>query len=71
MSSKIAETISGLHEIHAHASHRLEVRKFNDSVQALQKTRVIWNLYRAGVKTATNFFSPFAHDGETEVARIL
>ena len=62
LSNSIAETVSGLHEIHAHGSHQTEARKFLAAIQDLQKIRVTWNLYRFGIKASTNFFnnlSPF------------
>lgn len=62
LSNKIAETVSGLMEIHAHGAHRIEARKFSDAVRDLQKIRVVWNLYRFGIKASINLFnnlSPF------------
>ena len=62
LSNSIAETVSGLHEIHAHGAHQTEARKFLAAIQDLQKIRVTWNLFRFGIKASTNFFnnlSPF------------
>lgn len=57
LSNKIAETINGMQEIHAHGAHHVEALKFSQTVKDLQKIRVIWNLYRFGIKASTNFFN--------------
>ena len=62
LSSKIAESIAGIHEIHGNGAYGIENRKFGAFVNQLEKTRVVWNLYRFGIKVASNFFtnlSPF------------
>jgi len=62
LSSKIAESISGIHEIHGNGAYRIENRKFDRLVDKLLKIRIVWNLYRFGVKVTNNFFtnlSPF------------
>jgi ABC-type multidrug transport system fused ATPase/permease subunit len=56
-SSRIAEAITGIHEIHANASYRFENRKFAKLADKLERIRVVWSLYRFGVKTVNNFFT--------------
>ncbi|GBC63486.1 antibiotic ABC transporter ATPase [Desulfonema ishimotonii] len=62
LSDKIAESVSGIHEIHGNGTYHIEGRKYDRIVDRLRKIRVVWNLYRYGVKTGNNFFnslSPF------------
>jgi len=62
LSSKIAESISGIHEIHGNGSYAIESKKFNRIVDQLYRIRVTWTLYRHAVKVLNNFFnnmSPF------------
>jgi ABC-type multidrug transport system fused ATPase/permease subunit len=56
-SGKIAEAISGIHEIHGNGTYRIERRKFDKMVEHLQKVRVTWGLYRFGVKSTNNLFT--------------
>jgi ABC-type multidrug transport system fused ATPase/permease subunit len=56
-SARIAESISGIHEIHGNGSYRIEGRKYNKLVDRLLKIRIVWSLYRFGVKTANGFFT--------------
>ncbi|UCE54012.1 MAG: ABC transporter ATP-binding protein/permease, partial [Desulfobacterales bacterium] len=61
-SGKIAEAVSGIHEIQGNAAHHIESRKFDSLADKLQKIRITWNLYRQGIKVSSNFFaniSPF------------
>jgi ABC-type multidrug transport system fused ATPase/permease subunit len=57
MSGKIAETVSGIHEVQSNAAHRLESEKFKVVSDLLGKIRVQWNLYRHGIKASTNLFN--------------
>ncbi|MBW2410672.1 MAG: ABC transporter ATP-binding protein, partial [Deltaproteobacteria bacterium] len=57
LSGKIAEAVSGIHEIQGNAAHHIESRKFDFIADRLQKIRIIWNLYRQGIKVGSNFFS--------------
>ena len=62
LSGKIGEAITGIHEIHGNGSYRIENRKYDKMVEALRKVRVVWNLYKFGVKVLNNLFnnlSPF------------
>ena len=56
-SGRIAESISGIHEIHGNGAYRLEMQKFNRLVEQLRKVRVVWSLYRFAVKSTNNFFT--------------
>jgi ABC-type multidrug transport system fused ATPase/permease subunit len=56
-SGKIAEAVSGIHEIQGNAAHRFESRKFDMLANKLMKIRITWNLYRQGMKVSSNFFS--------------
>jgi len=62
MSSKIAESITGIHEIHGNGAYRIENKKFDALVDKQLKIRIVWNLYRFGIKVTNNLFnnlSPF------------
>jgi ABC-type multidrug transport system fused ATPase/permease subunit len=56
-SGKIAEAITGIHEIQGNGAYRIEERKYDRLVDQLRKNRVVWSLYRFGVKTCNNFFT--------------
>ena len=56
-SGRIAEAISGIHEIHGNGTYRIETRKFDKMVERLRKVRVTWGLYRFGVKSTNNLFT--------------
>jgi ABC-type multidrug transport system fused ATPase/permease subunit len=56
-SSQIAESISGIHEIQGNGAYRIENRKLDAMVDRLMKIRIVWSLYRFGVKTANGFFT--------------
>ncbi len=57
LSSNIAESISGIHEIQAHGAFSIERNKFDRIIDRLLKIRIIWSLYRYGIKTLNNFFT--------------
>lgn len=56
-SGKIGEAIGGIHEIQGNAAFGIEQEKFDELATRLQKNRIVWNLYRYGVKTGNNFFT--------------
>jgi ABC-type multidrug transport system fused ATPase/permease subunit len=56
-SARIAESISGIHEIHGNGAYQIEGRKYNRLVDRLLKIRIVWSLYRFAVKTANGFFT--------------
>ncbi len=57
LSDKVAESISGIHEIHGNGAYRIENRKVASIVERLYRVRLRWDLLRAGVKTSNNFFT--------------
>ncbi len=57
MSSKIGETITGIHEVHGNGSYQIENNKFKKLVDQLYRIRIIWTLYRHAIKTTNNFFT--------------
>ncbi|UCH21608.1 MAG: ABC transporter ATP-binding protein/permease [Deltaproteobacteria bacterium] len=62
LSSKIAESITGIHEIQGNGAFDLENQKYDRLIDRLLKIRIVWTLYAQGVKTLNNFFtnlSPF------------
>jgi ABC-type multidrug transport system fused ATPase/permease subunit len=62
LSSKIAEAVTGIHEIQANGAYHIEARKFERLAEKLMHIRIIWNLYRQAIKVSNNFFtnlSPF------------
>ena len=56
-SARIAESISGIHEIHGNGAYRIEGHKYNRLVDRLLRIRIVWSLYRFAVKTANGFFT--------------
>jgi ABC-type multidrug transport system fused ATPase/permease subunit len=62
LSGKIAESITGIHEIQGNGAFHLENRKYDRLIDKLLKIRIVWTLYTQGVKSLNNFFtnlSPF------------
>ncbi|MDJ0783005.1 MAG: ABC transporter ATP-binding protein/permease [Desulfosarcinaceae bacterium] len=56
LSSRISESIGGIHEIQANGAYTLENRKFDKIVRRLLKIRIRWSLYRFAIKVTNNFF---------------
>ncbi len=56
LSSKVGETISGIHEVHGNGSYHIENRRFGELVQELLHIRVRWNVYRYAIKGLNNLF---------------
>ena len=56
-SARIAEAISGIHEIQGNGAYHIENKKYDSLVDRLLKIRIIWSLYRFGVKSANGFFT--------------
>lgn len=56
MTNQITESISGIHEVHGHGAFRSEEQKYNSIIDKLLQIRVIWMLYRYGVKIVNNLF---------------
>jgi ABC-type multidrug transport system fused ATPase/permease subunit len=59
MASQITESISGVHEVHAHGSFFTEEQKYNTIIDKLLNIRIIWTLYRQAVKVTNNLFVGF------------
>jgi ABC-type multidrug transport system fused ATPase/permease subunit len=57
LSSRISESIGGIHEIQANGAFAIENRKFDEIVQRLLKIRITWSLYRFAIKVTNNFFT--------------
>lgn len=56
LSSRINETVTGIHEIHGNGSYNIENRKYGKFVEELFKIRIVWILYKQGIKVLNNFF---------------
>jgi ABC-type bacteriocin/lantibiotic exporter with double-glycine peptidase domain len=56
MASQITESISGINEVHAQGSFQSEEKKYNAIIERLLRIRIIWSLYRYGVKVTNNLF---------------
>lgn len=56
MSTRIGETVSGVHEIHANASFGVENRRFGEITDTQFRIRLRWNLWKFAVKNTNNFF---------------
>ncbi len=56
LSSRIAESITGIHEVHGNGAYQIENQKFDRLVDRLLRIRIIWSLYRFAVKTSNAFF---------------
>lgn len=56
ISSLIGEAISGIHEIQGNGTFRMENRRFGKLVDQMRKIRIVWTLYKQGVKVTNNFF---------------
>ncbi|MDF1592974.1 MAG: ABC transporter transmembrane domain-containing protein [Desulfobacterales bacterium] len=62
LSSRIAESITGIHEIQGNGAFGIENRKYDGLVDKLTKVRIRWNVFRFAIKVSNNFFnnlSPF------------
>jgi ABC-type multidrug transport system fused ATPase/permease subunit len=60
LSGKVGESVTGIHEIQANGAFSIENKKFASLVDNLKKIRIIWNLYRFGVKTVNSLFTNFS-----------
>ncbi len=56
ISSLIGEAISGIHEIQGNGTFRMENRRFGKIVDKMRQIRIVWTLYKQGVKVTNNFF---------------
>jgi ABC-type multidrug transport system fused ATPase/permease subunit len=55
--ARIAEAISGIHEIQGNGAYHIENKKYDSLVNRLLKIRIVWSLFRFGIKTANGFFT--------------
>ena len=60
VSSKVGESVAGIHEIQANGAFSIENKKFGSIVNHLRKIRIVWNLYRFAVKTVNSLFTNFS-----------
>ncbi|MEJ2286799.1 MAG: ABC transporter ATP-binding protein/permease [Desulfobacterales bacterium] len=60
VSSKVGDSVAGIHEIQANGAFAIENEKFRRLVEHLRKIRIIWNLYRYGVKAVNSLFTNFS-----------
>ena len=56
LSSRIAESITGIHEVHGNGAYNIENKKYDGLVDRLLKIRIVWSLYRFAVKASNSFF---------------
>ena len=56
-SSRVAESISGIHEVHGNGAYGIERGKFDALTDRLMRIRIVWSLFRFLVKTTNNFFT--------------
>jgi ABC-type multidrug transport system fused ATPase/permease subunit len=57
LAGKIGESIAGIHEIQANGAFAIEKSKFDQLVDKLRRIRIIWRLYRYGVKATNSMFT--------------
>ena len=81
--SRIAESVSGIHEIQGNGAHLIENRKYDRLVDKLQKIRIVWSLNRFGIKSLNGFFTSlgpflvfilggwFAIKGQLEIGSLM
>jgi ABC-type multidrug transport system fused ATPase/permease subunit len=60
VSSKVGESVDGIHEIQANGAFLIENKKFNRLVDHLRKIRIKWNFYRFAVKAVNSLFTNFS-----------
>ncbi|MGB5984055.1 MAG: ABC transporter ATP-binding protein, partial [Desulfobacterales bacterium] len=57
ISSKVTESITGIHEIQGNGAHGLENGKFGRLVDFLYRVRVRWSMFRDAIKITNGFFT--------------
>jgi ABC-type bacteriocin/lantibiotic exporter with double-glycine peptidase domain len=60
VSGKIGESVEGVHEIQVNSAFDIEQRKFARLVDRLCRIRIVWNLYRQGIKRLNGLFTNFS-----------
>jgi len=56
LSSKIVESVSGIHEVQANGAFEIESNKFDTIVDFLKQIRIKWSIYKFAIKVVSNFF---------------
>lgn len=56
LSSKIVESVSGIHEVQGNGAFEIENNKFDAMVDFLKQIRIKWNNFKFGIKVVSNFF---------------
>ena len=56
VSSHIAESVTGVHEVQVHGAYQQENRKFLDLTTMLKVVRTRWSLLKFTIKTTNNYF---------------
>ncbi|MCP4370099.1 MAG: ABC transporter ATP-binding protein [Deltaproteobacteria bacterium] len=56
LSSKIVESISGIHEVQANGAFEIENNKYDTIVDYLMKIRIKWSIYKFAIKVVSNLF---------------
>ena len=56
LSSKIVESISGIHEVQANGAFEIENKKYDKIVDNLMIIRIKWSVYKFAIKVVSNFF---------------
>ncbi|MCM2284922.1 MAG: ABC transporter ATP-binding protein/permease [Desulfobacula sp.] len=56
LSSKIVESVSGIHEVQANGAFEIENHKYDKIVDDLMDIRIRWTLYKYAIKIISNFF---------------
>ncbi|WP_300464723.1 ABC transporter ATP-binding protein/permease [Desulfobacula sp.] len=56
VSSKIVESVSGIHEVQANGAFEIENTKYDIIINKLMKIRIKWALYKFVIKVVSNFF---------------
>lgn len=56
LSSKIVESISGIHEVQANGAFEIENNKYDTIVDYLRQIRVKWSIFKYAIKVVSNLF---------------
>lgn len=56
LSSKIVESVSGIHEVQANGAFEIENNKYDSIVDYLMKIRIKWSIFKYLIKVVSNLF---------------
>lgn len=56
LSSKIVESVSGIHEVQANGAFEIENNKYDSLVEYLRKIRIKWSIFKYAIKVVSNLF---------------